>query len=186
LSWLEDCGGAWLNRQKLWAARGARDIGFGGDIGGDGTVCFRSIDWRQKQGDWTTLEVRSFTEAEEPPAATFHKVCNHKFCLAILYGSDITVFIDRARARDIGPTEEKVEFFLVVFRSRINKKERGNICVYTYSLLPYLYPTAHTSLICVDLRSARVKRASSSTSRRFSIMIIFSIFKKNLIKKTKN
>lgn len=72
---------------------------------------------------------RSFTEAEEPPVATFrlmiahiillvsislthfHKTCNQKCCLAFLYGSDITVFIDRARAREIGPAEEKVEFF---------------------------------------------------------------------------
>jgi hypothetical protein len=72
---------------------------------------------------------RSFTEAEEPPVATFRlmiahiilivsislthfqKIRNQKCCSALLYGSDITVFIDRARAREIGPAEKKVEIF---------------------------------------------------------------------------
>jgi hypothetical protein len=36
------------------------DDDYGGDLGKDGHVCFKSIDWRGYQGDWTTLEVRSF------------------------------------------------------------------------------------------------------------------------------
>jgi hypothetical protein len=31
-----------------------------GDFNSDGHVCFRSIDWRYYQGDWTTLEGQSF------------------------------------------------------------------------------------------------------------------------------
>jgi len=38
----------------------ARDDDYGDDLGGDEHVCFKSIDWRGYQGDWTTLEVRSF------------------------------------------------------------------------------------------------------------------------------
>jgi hypothetical protein len=61
--WWRDCRSGWRTvvahgwMGQIFGRRvEAHDMNDDSDIGGDGTICFRSIDWHCQQGDWPTLE----------------------------------------------------------------------------------------------------------------------------------